>query len=105
MQEVRNIRKSEVEDLLGCSIADGQFERALMYATRKQDFIYKREENPAVLQHWYLVKLTEEYVRILAFSEFTMDLCRTLHDMEKEHSASCQSAPTDTYHIVAVPAL
>ena len=56
-----------------------------------------------MLEHWYLVKLTEEYVRSLAFSKFTMDLCRALRDMEKEHSASCQSAPTDN-HIVAVPA-
>ncbi len=61
------------------------------------------ERRPVVLEHWYLVKLTEEYVRSLAFSKFTMDLCRTLRDMEKEHSANCQSAPTDN-HIVAVPA-
>ena len=54
--------------------------------------------------YWYLVKLTEEYVRSLAFSKFTMDLCRTLRDMEKEHSIRNQSAPTDN-HIVAVPAL
>lgn len=46
----------------------------------------------------------EEYVRSLAFSKFTMDLCRTLRDMEKEHSIRNQSAPTDN-HIVAVPAL
>lgn len=57
-----------------------------------------------VLQHWYLVKLTEEYVRSLAFSKFTMDLCRTLQDMEKEHPIINQSAPTNN-HIVAVPAL
>ena len=60
-----------------------------------------RESEP--LDWGYLVKLTEEYVRSLAFSKFTMDLCRALRDMEKEHSASCQSAPTDN-HIVAVPA-
>ena len=58
---------------------------------------------PVVVQHWYLVKLTEEYVRSLAFSKFTMDLCRALRDMEKEHSASCQSAPTDK-SIVTAPA-
>ena len=34
---------------------------------------------------------------------FKLKLCRTLNNMEKEHSASCQSAPTDN-HIVAVPA-
>ena len=56
------------------------------------------------MQHWYLVKLTEEYVRSLAFSKFTMDLCRTLRDMEKEHPITDRSAPTDI-HIVAVPVL
>lgn len=70
----------------------------------KQEYIYQRERRQVVLQHWYLVKLTEEYVRSLAFSKFTMDLCRTLRDMEKEHSIRNQSAPTDN-HIVAVPAL
>lgn len=102
MSEV--VSKKEVEELLGCEITTEQFEEALKYAERKQAHIYKREKRPVVLEHWYLVKLTEEYVVSLAFSEFTMDLCRTLRDMEKEHSASCQSAPTDT-HIVAVPAL
>lgn len=98
------VRKKEVEELLGCEITTEQFEEALKYAERKQDYIYKLEKRPVVLQHWYLVKLTEEYVRNLAFSKFTMDLCSALRDMEKEHSASCQSAHTDT-HIVAVPAL
>lgn len=98
------VNKREVEELLGCAITDEQFNEALEYAKRKQEYIYNREQRAVVLQHWYLVKLTEEYVRSLAFSKFTMDLCSTLRDMEKEHSAICQSAPTDN-HIVAVPAL
>lgn len=98
------VKKEEVEELLGCVITDEQFNEALEYARRKQEYIYNREHRAVVLQHWYLVKLTEEYVRSLAFSKFTMDLCSTLRDMEKEHSAICQSAPTDN-HIVAVPAL
>lgn len=102
MSEVVN--KREVEELLGCVITDEQFNEALDYARRKQEYIYNRERRTVVLQHWYLVKLTEEYVRSLAFSKFTMDLCSALRDMEKEHSAICQSAPTDN-HIVAVPAL
>ena len=65
---------------------------------------YQREPRKVVMQHWYLVKLTEEYVRSLAFSKFTMDLCRTLRDMEKEHPITDRSAPTDI-HIVAVPVL
>lgn len=98
------VEKEEVEQLLGCKITDEQFEEALEYASRKQEYIYKHEQRTVVLEHWYLVKLTEEYVRSLAFSKFTMDLCRTLRDMEKEHSIRNQSAPTDN-HIVAVPAL
>lgn len=102
MKEI--VEKREVEELLGCEITDEQFEEALKYARHKQEYIYQRERRQVVLQHWYLVKLTEEYVRNLTFSKFTMDLCRTLRDMEKEHSIRNQSAPTDN-HIVAVPAL
>lgn len=98
------VKKGEVEELLGCVITDEQFDEALDYARRKQKYIYGREHRAVVLQHWYLVKLTEEYVRSLAFSRFTMDLCSTLRDMEKEHSVKNQSAPTDS-HIVTVPAL
>lgn len=100
----KNVKREEVKEFLGCEITDEQFNQALEYARRKQKYIYEREHRAVILQHWYLVKLTEEYVRSLAFSKFTMDLCRTLRDMEKEHSAICQSAPTDN-HIVAVPAL
>jgi|GEM_PF-376600 len=95
MKEI--VEKKEVEELLGCEITDEQFEEALKYARHKQEYIYQRERRQVVLQHWYLVKLTEEYVRSLAFSKFTMDLCRTLCDMEKEHSIRNQSAPTDNH--------
>lgn len=99
----RNVIKMQVEELLEYRITDVQFTEAMKLAEQKQKCIYQQENRESVLQHWYLVKLTEEYVRSLAFSKFTMDLCRALRDMEKEHSASCQSAPTDN-HIVAVPA-
>ncbi len=98
------IKKEEVEEILGYVITDEQFNEALEYAKRKQEYIYKQEYQSVVLQHWYLVQLTEEYVISLAFSKFTMDLCSTLYDMEKEHSAICQSAPMDN-HIVPVSAL
>lgn len=98
------IKKEEVEQLLGQEITDEQFSEALEYAKNKRDYIHKTERRPVVLQHWYLVKLTEEYVRSLAFSKFTMDLCRTLRDMEKEHSVKDQSTPT-VNHIVAVSVL
>lgn len=101
--EPEEAMKREVEDLLGCGISDGQFREALEHARRKQAYIYKRERRPVVLQRWYLAKLTEECVRSLAFSKFTMDLCRMRRETEKEHSASCQSAPTDKF-IVTVSA-
>lgn len=98
------IKKGEVEELLGCKITDEQFDKAFEYTKRKKDYIYKQEHRSVVLQRWYLVMLTAEYVRSLAFSKFTMDLCSALCDMEKEHSVKNQSAPTDN-HIVTVPAL
>lgn len=93
------VTKQEVEELLGCGLNDEQFREALKYAQRKQEHIYQLERRPVVLQRWYLAKLTEECVRSIAFSRFTRDLCRTLREMEKEHSASCQSALTDNVSI------
>lgn len=100
MQEVR---KAEVEELLGSSITDSMFDEALSYAKKKQERIYQNDGREVVLQHWYLVKLTEECVRNLAFSEFTMDLCMGLHDMKKEYLKNRHSASKNNY-IVAVPA-
>lgn len=98
--------KEEVEQMLECKITDDQFEEALEYAKHKQEYIYDRERREFVMQPWYLAILTKEYVISLAFSKLTMDLSRTLRDMEKEkeHSIRNQSAPTDN-HIVAVPTL
>ena len=107
MEDVLQIRAALDElavQLATEQITDEQFEEALQYARHKQVYIYQREPRAVVMQHWYLVKLTEEYVRSLAFSKFTMDLCRTLRDMEKEHPITDRSAPTDI-HIVAVPVL
>ena len=100
----KEVRKEEVQELLGFEITDEQFEEALGYAQRKQQHIYDREARPVTLQHWYLVKLTEEYVRSLAFSRYTLDLCRTKRNMEKEHSANAR-APYTVNHIVTVSAL
>lgn len=79
------VRKEDVEHLLGFGITDKHFNLALECARRKQDYIYSLERCPAVLQDWYLVNLAEEYARSTAFSKFTMELYRTLLDMEKEH--------------------
>lgn len=102
MKEV--VRKEEVEELLEYKITDEQFQKALGYATHKQAYIYEKEKREIVLSHWYLVILTEEYVRNLAFEKFTLDLCRKLADMEKEHSTQKSEYSTDN-HIVAVSAL
>jgi hypothetical protein len=72
------MRKEEVEELLGCEITEEQFWEALQYAEQKQAYIYRREQREIVLQHRYLVRLTMEYVRNLAFSRFTMDLSNSI---------------------------
>lgn len=98
------IRKEEVEQLLECGITDEQFDEALKCAKRKQEYIYGQERRPVVLQRWYLAKLTEEYVRSLAFSRLTMDLCGNICNMEKEHPFNKEQDAPPTNHIVSVPA-
>lgn len=93
------VARSEVEEILCCKITDELFGKALKEAEHKQKYIYSQERRAVILQHRYLVKLTEEYVRSLAFSESTMDLCR-MRDMEKERPTRSQSTQTDN-HIVA----
>lgn len=95
MQEVK---KAEVEELLGSGITDSMFDEALCYARKKQEYIYQNDGREVVLQHWYLVKLTEEYVRNLAFSKFTMELCMELHNMEKEHLKNRYSGKQSYYN-------
>jgi len=70
------VRKEEVEELLKCKISDKVFSEALQYAKHMQKYIYQQEQRSIVLQDWYLVKLTEEYVRSLNFSKYTMELCK-----------------------------
>lgn len=87
------VKKEEVQELLGFDITDEQFEAALTCAHRKQRYIYNCEARPVTLQRQYLVKLTEEYVRSLAFSHYTLDLCRIINSMEKEHPADARALP------------
>lgn len=100
-----HVAKKEVEELLRYKITDMQFEEALKYAIHKQEYIYQREQREVVLQHWYLVKLTEEYVRNLAFSKLTMDLCETRNNIEKEHLVDDRSAPISNYIVPQQTAL
>ncbi|EOS47314.1 hypothetical protein C809_02190 [Lachnospiraceae bacterium MD335] len=90
----KTVMKKEVEELLGCSITTEQFREALEYARKKQKYIYGQERRLTVLQHWYLVKLTEEYVRSLSFAKETVDLCGTLRNMEKEHPTKVKAPNT-----------
>ena len=100
----RTVKKEEVEELLGYRITKSRFQEALKLAKNKQEYIYRQEKRPVILQQWYLLKLTEEYIRSLAFSEKTADLCRMLRNMEKEHPTNSQGAPTST-HIITGSAL
>jgi len=86
------IKKEEVEKLLGSNITESQFLEALRYAERKQAYIYRTTQRRVVLEQWYFIKLTIEYVSNLEFSRLTMDLCSAMRDMEKEHSVKDQSA-------------
>lgn len=98
-----NVEKREVEHLLGCRITKEQFEEALVHAKQKQKHLFQKDGNPAMLQDVYLAKLTEEYARGLALSDFTRKLYRISHNMEKEHLTKSRGAQIDN-HIVSVPA-
>lgn len=44
-------------------------------AAMKQQFVFAREHRNVIMSIWYLEMLVLEYVRNLAFSHYTMDLC------------------------------
>lgn len=87
-----NTFKQEVEKTVGREISEEEFQNALLYAGNKQKYIYSREHRPVIMQEWYLVQLTSEYVISLAFSKLTQDICNILHNMEKEHPVEDQDA-------------
>lgn len=100
-----SVEKREVEELLGEEISKEMFQEALDHAKRKQEYIFRQDGRKVVLQHWYLVKLTEEYARSLAFSKFTMDLCQEIRNMEKEHLTHLCKDALRNNHIVTELAL
>lgn len=92
------IKKSEVEVLLGFEVTEKQYIEALELAKIKQQYIYKNSKRKVVLQSWYLAKLTEEYVRTLSLSKSTMDLCELInYDIEKEHPANTEYSTNKPY--------
>lgn len=97
--------REQVESLFGMAISDEEFERALGYAKRKQAHIFQLTGRKEVMEDWYLAKLTEEQARSNALSDFSMDLCRTLYEMEKEHSFRKEQSALQAIPIVNVSAL
>lgn len=71
----KEINKTMLEAVLGSSITDSMFKEALSCARQKQAYIYQHEKREEVLQSWYLMELTKEYIKSIALSKFTMDLC------------------------------
>lgn len=92
------VEKEEVEDLLKRKVPDDLFQQALIYAKKKQAYIYSREKRAVVMQHWYLVVLTAEFVGCIAFSAYTVELCR-----KKEHPKNRDAQLTTS--IVTVSAI
>jgi hypothetical protein len=88
------LNKVDVEELLGFEIEDDVYEIALSYAKRKQRRLLENHESKAPAETWYLCKLTEEYVHSILLSEATLDLCKLMHNIEKEHLAKSRSTPT-----------
>lgn len=81
---MNGISKVKLETLLGSSITDNMFKEALNCARKKQAYIYQREKREEVLQEWYLLELTKEYIKSITLSKFTMDLCREVCKTKEE---------------------
>lgn len=81
------ISKTELEAVIGNSITDSTFEEALNCARQKQAYIYQREKREEILQGWYLLELTKEYIKSITLSKFTLDLCVEVCKTKEE----CQS--------------
>lgn len=101
---MNRVQKREIEEKLGCAITDEHFMQALRDAKKKLQYIYERDGRAVVLERWYLVEVTAECARAIALSKFTMDLCRELYSMEKEHLVKNRGALTAN-HIVTSSAL
>jgi len=72
---MNGISKTELEAVLGSSITDSMFGEALNHARCKQAYIYQHSKREEVLQRWYLLELTKEYIKSITLSKFTLDLC------------------------------
>lgn len=79
------ISKTRLETMLGSSITDSMFKEALNCARQKQAYIYQREKREEVLQGWYLLELTKEYIKSIALSKLTLELCKEACKIKEEY--------------------
>lgn len=89
---MNKISKTVLETVLGSSITDSMFKEALSCARQKQAYIYQHEKRQEVLQDWYLLELSKEYIRSITLARFTMDLCMEVCKTKEEclHGADTQ---------------
>ncbi len=81
---MNGISKTELEAVLGSSITDSMFGEALNHARCKQAYIYQHSKREEVLQRWYLLELTKEYIKSITLSKFTLDLCMEVCKTKEE---------------------
>ena len=87
--------RENIENELNTKLTDEQFEEAYEMAAMKQQFIFAREHRNVIMSIWYLEMLVLEYVRNLAFSHYTMDLCEVCGN-KKEHLSNTTSTHKTT---------
>ena len=81
---MNGISKTELEAVLGSSITDSMFGEALNHARCKQAYIKQKKKREEVLQRWYLLELTKEYIKSITLSKFTLDLCMEVCKTKEE---------------------
>lgn len=89
--------KKHIEDALGFSLDDEQYERVKGRAISKLAGIIKQygDCNGARREPEYLEELIYEEVISEMLSDVTLLIAGNVLNMEKEHSANCQGAPRD----------
>lgn len=90
--------RENIENELNTKLTDEQFEEAYEMAAMKQQFVFAREHRNVIMSIWYLEMLVLEYVRNLAFSHYTMDLCEVCGN--KKSTYQTRQALTKPLHIV-----
>lgn len=86
--------KEQIEDQLGFSITEEQFQESAERAGKKLDRIISRYGDAAGSRREpeYLAELIYEDIFMDIFSKATVFLAENMLNMEKEHLANCQSA-------------